>query len=164
MNSVRTPRVSGFALLPFESQPMSWHRDDFEITTDRNRFNFEELCTLLVNESDWAEVMSSVSLQRGVAASIAFVIFHGRRQIGLARAVTDGESFAYVRDVIVSQNYSGRGLGVWLMQCVCSHPDLLIVSRWMLSTTDAHALYQKFGFAQVAEPELLMTRRTGERD
>ncbi len=58
----------------------------------------------------------------------------GKRQIGLARLITDYATFVYVCDVFVLDEFRGQGLGVWLMECVASHPDLQGMRRWMLGT------------------------------
>lgn len=41
------------------------------------------------------------------------------KQIGLARLVTDYTTLAYLTDVYVEPAYQGRGLGHWLIECVC---------------------------------------------
>ena len=53
----------------------------------------------------------------------------------------------------------GRGLGIWLMECVTAHPDLQGLRRWFLATRDAHRLYAKVGFAPPVYPERMMEYR-----
>ena len=77
--------------------------------------------------------------------------------MGFARVVTDRARFAWLSDVFVLDGHRGKGLGVWLVQTVLSHPDL-IRARVMLGTMDAQGLYQRFGFAP-ADPERVMDRR-----
>ena len=48
----------------------------------------------------------------------------GGAQAGFARAVTDRARFAWLSDVFVLEPHRGRGLGVWLVQTVMSHPEL----------------------------------------
>jgi GNAT superfamily N-acetyltransferase len=59
-------------------------------------------------------------------------------------------------DVYVLEEFRGRGLGVWLMECVMSHPDLHGLRRFSLATRDAHGLYQKFGFSELKKPQSQM--------
>lgn len=40
------------------------------------------------------------------------------QQIGLARLVTDEQTFAWLTDVYVLPDYKGKGLGKWLISCV----------------------------------------------
>jgi hypothetical protein len=39
-----------------------------------------------------------------------------------------------------------------------AHPELQGLRRWLLVTRDAHGLYRKFGFTEVADPSMLLTR------
>ena len=87
---------------------------------------------------------------------MCFGLFHGENQIGLARVVTDRATFAYLCDVYVLEEFRGKWLGVWLMECVMSHPDLQGLRRFSLATRDAHGLYEKFGFAELKKPESRM--------
>jgi len=36
------------------------------------------------------------------------------------------------------------------------HPDLQMISRWMLGTMDAHELYRPYGFNEVTNPKRWM--------
>jgi hypothetical protein len=51
-----------------------------------------------------------------------------------------------------------KGLGLWLMETMLSHPELRGVSAWLLKTRDAHGLYAQLGFAALTDPELYMRR------
>jgi hypothetical protein len=42
------------------------------------------------------------------------------------------------------------------MRCVLAHPELQELRRWMLATSDAHALYRTVGFVPIAAPERFM--------
>jgi GNAT superfamily N-acetyltransferase len=60
-------------------------------------------------------------------------------QIGLARVVTDGCSFAYLSDTYVLPQYQGQGLGSWLVGCVAatfSKESMPFLRRIMLLTDD----------------------------
>jgi GNAT superfamily N-acetyltransferase len=66
-------------------------------------------------------------------------------QIGLARVVTDGATFAYVSDTYVLPEYQGNGLGNWLVACVAetfSKENMPYLRRIMLLTDDERL--QKF--------------------
>lgn len=66
-------------------------------------------------------------------------------QIGLARVVTDGCSFAYLSDTYVLPEYQGHGLGKWLVACVAeifSKENMPYLRRIMLLTDDERT--QKF--------------------
>jgi len=103
--------------------------------------------------------VARATVERSIAGSIVFGLFHHDRQIGFARVITDRATFAWVADVFVIDAYRGRGLGVWLMGCVTGHPELQALRRWLLATRDAHELYRRFGFESLPEPGRFMMRR-----
>jgi GNAT superfamily N-acetyltransferase len=69
------------------------------------------------------------------------------RQVGFARAVSDGVAFAYLADVFILPDARGAGLGKELVAAMIDRgPGAGF--RWTLHTADAHGLYRKFGFAE----------------
>ena len=79
------------------------------------------------------------------ASSGAYDVSTGR-QVGYARAVSDGVSDVYLADVIVDPGHRGRGIGKLLVKTmVDGGPGAAF--RWTLFTDDAHGLYAQFGFA-----------------
>jgi GNAT superfamily N-acetyltransferase len=130
-------------------------RGDFLVTTDATRFDIEAIHAVLA-ASYWATGIPRALVERGIRGSLAFGLFEGERQIGFARAVTDGATYAYLADVYVETDRRGQGLGTWLVQCVLEHPDLQGLRRWSLATRDAHAVYEKLGFRPLAAPERMM--------
>jgi hypothetical protein len=50
------------------------------------------------------------------------------------------------------------------VECVLGHPELQDLRKWHLATADAHALYERFGFAPPRSPEaqLYLERAPGE--
>lgn len=133
---------------------LTWHRDDcFVVTTDLFRFQIGEIHAFLTR-SYWAEGISPSTVEASIRGSIAFATLNPEgRQIGFARAITDVATFAYLADVYVLEEYRGRGLGTFLMECVVAHPSLQGLRRWALVTRDAHSLYRRFGFMELARPE-----------
>lgn len=66
--------------------------------------------------------------------------------VGFARALSDGHALAYLADVYVEPGCRGEGLGVALVEEMIERgPGAGF--RWMLHTSDAHGLYERFGFA-----------------
>jgi GNAT superfamily N-acetyltransferase len=75
--------------------------------------------------------------------------------VGGARAVSDGVSDAYLGDMFVVPDHRGRGLAKRLMRSMVDDgPGREF--RWMLVTSDAHGLYEQFGFR--APDERVMVR------
>jgi GNAT superfamily N-acetyltransferase len=137
--------------LPF----LSYDKDGFTITTDPAKLDATAIHAYL-SRSYWSEGISRAIVEKAIANSICFGLFHGAEQIGFARVVTDCATYAYLCDVYVLEEFRGKGLGVWLMECVMSHPELQGLRRFSLATRDAHGLYRKFGFDALKKPQSQM--------
>jgi GNAT superfamily N-acetyltransferase len=133
-------------------------RDEFVISTDRSRLDVDAIQRFLVEDSYWARDRTPEQTKSAIENSICFGVYHGDRQIGFARVVSDHATFAYLGDVFILDEYRGQGLSKWLMNVIVSHPDLQGLRRWVLATLDAHSLYEKFGFQGLVHPERWMER------
>lgn len=131
---------------------------EFTISTDNTRLDADLIQNFLNQESYWARTRTPEQTLTAIENSICFGVFHGERQIGFARVVSDRATFAYLGDVFILEEYRGRSLGKWLMEAVVSHPELQSLRRWVLATRDAHTLYEKFGFQDLVHPERWMER------
>ena len=135
---------------------MEYRRDEFVISTDRERLSLDVIHNFLTN-CYWAKGIPRNVVAQSIEHSLCFGIYDGSgAQIGFARVVSDFATVAYLGDVFVLESHRGRGLSKWLMQCVMEHPALQNLRRWILLTRDAHALYSKFGFTPVKAPERYM--------
>lgn len=118
----------------------------FELDDDPERVDLEAVHRYLAEESYWAKGRPRDVVERLVREATRVVgLYHDGRQVGFARAVSDGVSVAYLADVYVLPEFRGRGLGVELVRETVEHGPLARV-RWLLHTRDAHDLYAKFGF------------------
>jgi GNAT superfamily N-acetyltransferase len=133
----------------------SYLKDDFTVVTDPSKLDVVAIHRYLTR-AYWSEGIPQHIVEKALANSLCFGLFQGTQQIGLARVVTDRATYAYLCDVYVLEEFRGKGLGVWLMECVTSHPDLQGLRRFSLATRDAHGLYEKFGFAALKKPQSLM--------
>ena len=127
---------------------MEWTRGEFVISTDRERLDLDVIHKFLSEEAYWSPGVPRERVERSIENSICFGLYEGAEQVGFARAVTDRAAFAWLADVFVLPSHRGRGLGVWLVETVLSHPDLKTL-RIMLGTADAHSLYERYGFRAV---------------
>ena len=135
-----------------------WCKEDFVISTDRSRLNLEFIHSFLSTKAYWAMGRSLDVVERTIQNSLPFGVFEGSKQIGFARVVTDFATFAWIADVFIVEEYRGRGLGVWLIEIISSHPQLQGFRRWILATRDAHDLYRRFGFTELANPQRYMEK------
>jgi len=134
---------------------MEWTRDTYTVSCDPARLDRAVIANFLAS-SYWAEGIPAATVAKSIEHSLCFGLFDGDRQIGFARAISDYATIAYLGDVFVADEYRGRGLGRWLIDCVTSHPELQGLRRWILATRDAHGLYAKFGFTPLKRPERFM--------
>jgi ribosomal protein S18 acetylase RimI-like enzyme len=130
---------------------LSHHKDDFTVVTDPSKLDVAAIHRYL-SRAYRSEGIPRHVVEKAIANSLCFGLFRGSDQIGFARVVTDRATYAYLCDVYVLEELRGKGLGVWLMECVMTHPDLQGLRRFSLATRDAHGLYKKFGFAELKKP------------
>jgi GNAT superfamily N-acetyltransferase len=122
-----------------------------EVDDDPARIDVDAVHDYLANESYWAEGRPRETVARLVREAQRVVgVYDGERQVGFARAFSDGVSLVYLADVYVLPEYRGRGLGVELVREMVERGPLTDV-RWILHTRDAHDLYRKVGFREPTE-------------
>lgn len=134
-----------------------WRRDQYLVSTDKRRIDLAVVHGFLTT-SYWSMGVPLEVVRRAIEHSLVFGVYAGEQQVGMARVITDYATYAYIADVFILDAFRGRGLGVWLMECVAAHPNLQGFRRWTLFTRDAHSLYEKIGFKPSAYPERLMER------
>ena len=128
-------------------------KGDYTISTNRSKLDLLFIHQYLSEESYWAQGIPFDKVVTAADHSLNFGLYHGDRQIGYARIVTDYARVAYLADVYVVAGYQGRGLSKWLMEVIMNYPELQGLRRWMLHTRDAHGLYERFGWGAPAKPE-----------
>ncbi len=131
---------------------------EYWVTTDVSKMNFDSIHNWITN-SYWALGRTKDAMKKVIDSSLNFGLFHNNKQVGYARVVTDFHTFSYLCDVIIDEEYRGKGLGKFLMNEVMEYPELKIMKRWMLFTKDAHGLYKQFGFAENEMPERTMIKK-----
>ncbi|PPL16506.1 GNAT family N-acetyltransferase [Microterricola pindariensis] len=101
-----------------------------------------------LREAYWAKWRSREDVEAQIRDAWRVIGVYDERtgeQLGFARAVSDGLGFAYLADVIVAEAHRGNGLGTRIVQAMIDDgPGAHF--RWTLFTSDAHGLYEKFGF------------------
>lgn len=128
----------------------------FRVSTDRSEFDVAMIHAFLANESSWAKGIDLALVRKSIANSLCFGGFVGDVQVAFARVISDFATFANLVDVFVLRDYRGRGYGARLLQAVIAHPDLQGLRRFTLAATDAHGLYERFGFELPSRPANMM--------
>jgi len=127
--------------------------DGIELDDSKERIDRDEVHRFLSQVAYWALGRPRETQDRLIDEAARVVgLYDGDRQIGFCRAATDGTSFVYLADVYVLEEFQKRGLGTWFMQELMTHSDLQGLRRFSLVTRDAHRLYEKCGFAPLANP------------
>jgi GNAT superfamily N-acetyltransferase len=137
---------------------MTTNDSSFEVSTDQSRLDIPMLYRFLSEQSSWAVGIARPLVERAIENSLCFGAYLDGRQVGFARVITDFATYAHLADVFVVPEYRGHGYGKQLVAAVLRHPSLQRLRRFTLATTDAHSLYERFGFTTPRQPESLMER------
>jgi GNAT superfamily N-acetyltransferase len=121
----------------------------YEISVDPKRIDTRLVHKFLSEESYWSKGIPLSVVEKAIANSLCFGVFHAAQQVGFARVVTDKSTFALLADVFILPSHRGQGLSKWLMREVIDHPDLQGLRRLLLLTSDAHSLYAQYGFTEI---------------
>jgi GNAT superfamily N-acetyltransferase len=141
-----------------QTEILEFRQGEFIISTDPARLDLAAIHNYLSNYSYWVPGIPFSQVELAAEHSLNFGMYYQGRQIGYARVLTDYARFVYLMDVFVLEEFRGRGLGKWLIECVTGYPALQNVRRWMLATWDAHELYGRFGFESLARPDRFMEK------
>lgn len=164
---IKAPEISGaLSFKNFKSSfvnTYSIQKNNFLISTDKEKLQPDVIHTYLSEESYWAKNISKQLVLKTIEGSYCFGMYDitdntiaGGKQIGYARVVTDYATFGYLADVFILTSFRGMGLSKWLMQEIMNCPALQGFRRWMLATRDAHGLYEQFGFTPLPDPGRIM--------
>jgi predicted GNAT family N-acyltransferase len=127
---------------------------EYKISDDKDLISLDQVCDLL-SKSYWANQRSKDKISDSIKNSLCAGVYHQGKMIGFARIVTDYATMYWLCDVIIAEEYRGRGLGKKLIQHI-TEMETLKGMFGILATRDAHGLYEKYGFHR--EPENYMRR------
>jgi N-acetylglutamate synthase-like GNAT family acetyltransferase len=130
--------------------------DNFLITTDKSKMDIVAIHDFLSKHSGWSDNIPFDKVKTSIDNSLNFGLFHNHKQIGFARIISDFSTIAYLGDIYILENYRGQGLSKKLMDVIMEHPNLQGLRRWILLTSTADWLYEKYGFTKLPKPELYM--------
>jgi len=133
--------------------------DEYTVSSDPADLDRDAVFRYLHHVAYWSKGVSRETFDRALDNSLNFTALRGSTVVGFARVVTDRATFAWLCDVFVLPEHRGRGVSRRLMGAVMTHPELAGLRNFLLATRDAHGLYEKFGFAPLAEPRRWMVIR-----
>lgn len=130
---------------------------EYRIDTDLSRIDLDKVHHWLSTDAFWAIGRSREIVQRAAESSLNFGAFQSEgKLVGYARVVTDHVTFAWLCDVYVDRTVRSQGVGRLLSEAVVDTLRPLSLKRVLLSTLDAHKLYEKVGFIPFPDPQKLM--------
>lgn len=116
------------------------------ISSDASLLDLDAIVHFL-RQSYWANERSDEKIKKSLEGSTCFGAYYDNRQIGFARVVTDGATVYWLCDVFVDEAYRGQGVGKKLIETITTHEDYRNLFG-ILSTRDAHGLYEQYGFVR----------------
>jgi GNAT superfamily N-acetyltransferase len=128
------------------------------VSTDKNKLNVPFVQQFL-KDIYWAAGRTIEEVQTTIDHSFCFGIYLNDTQIGFARVITDYVVFAYLMDVFITEKHRGKGYSSVLIRSMMTEPKLKDIKIWRLATSDAHFLYEKFGFKALENPEKMMEKK-----
>ncbi|NLG83319.1 MAG: GNAT family N-acetyltransferase [Firmicutes bacterium] len=133
---------------------MHWVEGEYLISNDKSMLSLDRVHELL-SQSYWADKRPKDKIEASIRNSICYGIYHHGKQVGFGRVVTDYATMYWVCDIFIDKEHRGKGLGKKLVKCIIETEQLKGLFG-ILSTKDAHGLYEKFGFKRV--PDKVMRR------
>lgn len=109
----------------------------------------------LLNQTYWAKGRSIESVKQSIDHSVCITAWDGGRLVGFMRIVTDYSTVFWLCDVVVDNDYRGRGVGKAMMDHLSIQPFYNPL-KGILATNDAHGLYEQYGFYK--EPLKMMMK------
>jgi len=133
----------------------------YEFDDAPGRVDRDAVWEFLSTQAYWGKFRTRADLEAQLASAWRVVGVYetaAGRQVGFARAISDGVAYAYLADVFILPDARGAGLGKELVATMIDHgPGASF--RWTLHTADAHGLYRQYGFAAPDETYLERPRR-----
>ena len=116
-----------------------------------------KLQKLLNNNTFWAKNRKINDLQKCLANSDVIVsLWVGNEIVGFGRALTDGIYRGVLWDIVIHQNYQGKGFGALIVKNLLSSEKIKNTKKLYLMTTNKELFYSQFDFKEVISQKLLI--------
>ena len=116
-----------------------------------------KLQKLLDNNSFWAKNRTINDLKKCLAKSdVVISIWVGNEIVGFGRALTDGIYRGVLWDIVIDQNYQGKGFGKLIVNNLLSSKEIKNTKKIYLMTTDKKLFYSQMDFKEVTSQNLLI--------
>jgi predicted GNAT family N-acyltransferase len=122
---------------------------EYKFSDNKSLISIDKVCELLGN-SYWANNRKRETTIKAIENSLCIGIYLKEEMVGFARIVTDYATMYWLCDVIIDTQYRKNGLGTKLIEIITKMKELDGMFG-ILATSDAHGLYEKYGFKKVGE-------------
>ncbi len=130
---------------------------EIHISTDKKLLDVSRIHEYISTVSYWGRGRTIQEVQKTIENSLCFGMYNIlNEQIGFARVVTDHVAFGYFMDVIIFEEYQGKGYGKKLIEHIMNHDVVKKLKTIALKTKDAHNLYEKHEFKSIGDSSLWM--------
>jgi GNAT superfamily N-acetyltransferase len=130
---------------------------DYRLSEDPDDLDLSRVVRWISTDAYWAKGRTRDVVERSFANSFPVGLYTAdRRQVAVARIVSDRATFVWLCDVYVDRDHRGRGLGTILANWSVEWAERYDIKRVVLATVDAHGVYAKAGFVPLGHPERWM--------
>ena len=129
-------------------------QNKYSISTKKQLLDIEMIHDFLSTKAYWSLKIPRETVIKSIEHSLCFGVYQDSKQVGFARVISDYSTIAYLGDVFILEAHRGKGLAKLLLEAIMNHVELQGLRRWILLTGDAHDLYKKFGWKELADSTL----------
>ena len=116
-----------------------------------------KLQKLMNNNAFWARNRKISDLKKCLANSDVIIsIWVGNEIVGFGRALTDGIYRGVLWDIVIDQNYQGKGFGKLIVKNLLSSKKIKNTKKLYLMTTNKKLFYSQIDFKEVTSQNLLI--------
>jgi len=116
-----------------------------------------KLKKLLDNNAFWAKSRTINDLKICLANSdVVISLWVGNEIVGFGRALTDGIYRGVLWDIVIDQNYQGKGFGKLIVNNLISSKKVKNIKKLYLMTTNKTMFYSQLDFREVTSQNLLI--------
>ena len=116
-----------------------------------------KLQKLLDKNTFWAKRRKIRDLKKCLANSDVIIsLWVGNEIVGFGRALTDGTYRGVLWDIVIDQNYQGKGFGTLIVKNLLSSKKIKNTKKLYLMTTNKKLFYSQFDFEEVTSQDLLI--------
>ena len=117
----------------------------------------KKLQKLLENNAFWAKNRTIKDLKKCLANSNVIVsLWVDNEIVGFGRALTDGIYRGVLWDIVIDQNYQGKGFGKLIVKNLLSSKAIKNTKKIYLMTTNKKLFYSQLDFKEVTSQNLLI--------